>query len=162
MTADKRNTAVVVALIVSLTVGIRVLTWLEPERPCWEGAPLLMAEQGGFVDEVVVTYTPSREALRSVVVDERDSLCVVYPDEEPYWSPSGPVVQLVVVGSATEALDHWQKEKLLAVLGSLDQASGGRDLVPVRLAPELRQAELLPQAADLCKLLARKRIISDF
>lgn len=158
MSADKRNTAVVVALVLSLTVGARLLLWLEPGSPQWEGDTLLMAQRGGAVQQIDVHFADDRDALAEMYIDERDSLCVVYPNEEPKWWPGGPQVHLVVVGDHDQQLSQQQMAWVLGALGSLIQDSG-QDLLPVRLADSATGPGLPPQAADLRSLLERKGII---
>ncbi len=161
MTADKRNTKVVIALILSLTAGVGILILLEPGTHHLPGSTLLAAERGTpLVDEVEIAYARSLAEARELVdVQGADSICLVYPDQDSFWEPRGPHVQLVVVGSDDgDKLQKQQKENLLAALRALNAASG-RELVSVRLAPSLEAGVLPPQAADMRELLVRKRII---
>ena len=165
MTADKRNAVVVIALIVSMTVGAGVLLLLEPaNKPRWEGFPQLMAERATPVQAVQVAYAASDEDP-AALDDGRHSLCVIDGEGEVTWMARGPRWRVVVAGSGTGELTGRQKAKLLAVLGNLNQASG-QELVPVRLAPEstlrsnpARSPQAAGQTSDLRKLLARKKII---
>ncbi|MCK4340770.1 MAG: hypothetical protein KAY37_03495 [Phycisphaerae bacterium] len=158
MAADKRNTAVVVALILSLTVGARLLLWLEPGGRYWDGKTLLMAERGTPVQEVEIAYASLEEAEETINQQGPDSVCALYPNGKLKRRLGGPRWQLIVVGSEADTLGKGQKEKLLAVLGSLNHASS-QDLIRVRLAPGLQERVLPPQAADLRELLARKELI---
>ncbi len=161
MTADRRNTLVVVALILSMTVGARVLTWLEPYRPRWEGPVALTAERALPVQEIAIAYAGSPSELEALDLDLRDSICWVNADGTVEWRPAGPRVQLIVLGSEGPLLTDAQKRAVLATIGSLSQASGV-ELVNVRLAPSLqpgRDGVRPPQADDLCRLLVRKGII---
>lgn len=164
MTAGRRNTTIVVALILSLTVGVRLLLWLEPKAPRWQSAPLLMAERGGVVEEIEVSYALTADRAEARVPERGDDgLCVVYADQRPRCWTGGPRVQVVVVGGDGSTLATPQKEWLLGVLGSLIQPTG-LEHVRVRLAREsdvLANPELPEPAKDLRKLLERKRIISE-
>jgi hypothetical protein len=166
MTTDKRNTAVVIALILSLTVGARLLMWLEPAKPQWKANPLLMAERGAGVQEIVIAYVAS-----SAGADERvdaylheggaSSLCVVYPDQRPRYWARGTSWDFLVVGSEADELEPRQKAWLLGALGSLVQPTG-LERVRVRLSPDSDpelDANLPVQAVDLRELLVRKQII---
>jgi hypothetical protein len=163
MTADQRNTAVVVALVLSLTAGIGVLTWLEPERPEWQQAPLLMAQDDLALTELTVHFAADRAALAALEIDENDGLCVVYADEPPKWWSGGPHVSVVVVGAGgwDTPMSRQQQEWLLGALGSLVQPVG-LEHVRVRLArgSDVSLTSDLPQqAVDLRALLERKMLI---
>jgi len=161
MTADRRNTLVVAALILSMTLGARVLTWLEPYRPRWEGPVALTAERALPVQEVEISYAGTPGEVEALDFDLRDSICWVNADGAVEWRPAGPRVQLIVLGSEGAVLSDAQKRAVLATIGSLSQASGV-ELVNVRLAPGLqpgRDGARSPQADDLCRLLVRKGII---
>lgn len=85
MTADKRNAVVVIALIVSMTVGAGVLLLLEPaNKPRWEGFPQLMAECATPVQAVQVAYAASDEDP-AALDDGRHSLCVIDGEGEVTW-----------------------------------------------------------------------------
>jgi len=162
MTADKRNTSIVVALILSMTVGAQVLLWLEPGTPRWQGDVSLIAERAIPIQEVEVVYVrPDMSDDAVLVPDDGRSLCVVSAEGQPAWSAGDPRVRLAVVGSEADRLSNEQKRTLLWALQNMSRASG-RDLVPVRLAvdSDVRHNEALPvQAADLCDFLLRKQII---
>jgi hypothetical protein len=167
MTAGKRNTSVVAALIISMTAGAAVLRGLElrlvPGKPNFKGSTLLMAEQGMRVREVEVSYVPRWEDLPTAGIDPEgdDSVCVVDSDGRAHWAQRGPRIQLVVIGTDNETLASVQRRALLGALGTLNQASGV-DLVPVHLAAgsDVRVNPDLPaQARDLRALLERKGII---
>ena len=164
MTADKRNASVVIALILSMTVGAQVLLWLEPATPRWAGDTLLMAERGTAVQVEVFYAGPEDDvvALKDAAADAGDSLCVIDPSGVvERWEPRGSRVQLVVIGSEADTLSKRQKETLLAALGTLCQ-DGDSDRVRVQLAAEANALEspaVPPQAADLRNLLERRGII---
>ncbi len=161
MAADKRNTSVVIALVVSMTVGAQILFWLEPGKPHWEAATLLQAELARPVQEVIVTYAATLEEADLLVLDPDDSVCWIYP--EGGYSPDlrGPRVWLVVIGSDAEQLGQAQQETLLWALGSLN-APGAVEALPVHLDAGSDPGEtpgLPAQAANLRELLERKGII---
>lgn len=164
MTPDRRNTVVVVALILSLTIGVRVLLWLEPGKPHWNVDPLLAAERPTptQIQDVTVIYAATADDAATLLADRQaDGACLVWADAQPEWYSGGPHVQVIVVGSETNSLSLQQQKDLLATLGSLSQASG-RTSVPVQLAPwsDARQTPGLPKPAeDLCNLLVRKKLI---
>ncbi len=179
MTADKRNTAVVMSLVVSMTIGAVVLLSLEarlaPRRPVysWAANPMLAAERGLRLQELEIGHVVSLAALdpdaQSVmdadltVFDTDESICLIDREGRARWEPRGPRVWLVLIGSASAAeLTIAQKETLLAAIGSLSEKCDA-DLIPIRLAPELDARytpDLPPQAVDLRDFLARKRFIN--
>ena len=163
MAADRRNTFVVTALVVSMTAGAQALLWLEPGTPHWKGETLLMAERGMRVERVEVGYAAASADAAALgwFSDDNDSILLIHPDGEVAWEPRGPRVRLVVIGSDANRLGKEQQETLLWALGNMSRASG-LELVPVQLAAnsDTRQnPDLPPQAADLRELLVRKGII---
>lgn len=162
--ADRRNTAVVIALILSLTVGVRILTWLEPAEVQWGSAPALMAERSARIDAINIVFVESGDEADQLVqtLPETTSLCVVYPDRQPEYWVTGSQWDLIVVGTDAEHLSKQQQEWLLAALGSLVRPVGLAK-VQVALSPDSDIAlnpSLPPQAQDLRDLLERKRIIA--
>lgn len=163
MAADRRNTIVVIALILSMTIGARVLLWLEPSTPRWEGETLLLAERSRPVEDVVVSYVPPSVPLEESLPDlgEDESLLMIYAEGEPYWEPRGSQVRMVVVGTEADELTHTQQATLLWAIRSMSRAARC-DLIPLKLATDsdIRyNPHLPPQAVDLRDLLVRKRII---
>lgn len=167
--ADKRNTSVVFALIVSMTFGVVVLLWLEnwlvPEKQDFSGSTLLMANQGLRVASVEVSYVPppaNEEAVAAVRAGFRSNDTICWVPAEGDTAPleaRGPHVRLVVLGSAADVtLDDNQKMTLLAALGTLSQLNGD-EAVPVRLAATSDWRS--PQADDLRRFLERKGFIAD-
>lgn len=166
MTADRRNTSVVIALILSMTLGLSLLLglegWIGAKRPNWSGDTMLAAERGGPV-QVEVCYAASAEEAAGLAAESSQSLLIIDPRGEPRverWRV-GALVRVVLVGSDAPELSDAQKRMLLAALGAFSQDSGV-DVVPVRLAPDSdpeRNPELPPQAGDLRRLLVRKGII---
>lgn len=162
--ADRRNTAVVIALILSLTVGVRILTWLEPAEVQWGSAPALMAERGARIESITIAFVPTRVEADQLVQQRSgaNSLCLVYSDRPPEYWAAGPTWDLIVVGSSAERLPKRQQGWLLAALGGLVRPVG-LPQVRVELAPDSDIAldpSLPSQAQDLRKLLERKRIIA--
>ena len=170
MTADKRNTSVVMALVVSMTLGLLTLLWLEdhlvPAKRDWSGSTLLMAERGLRIQEVRIIYAPTWSDVAMLGIDPQgaDSVCVIDPAGQPQWEPRGPRVQVVVIGAddgpVTGHLADAQKQTLQGVLGTLSEASGRR-VVPVRLAdaPPPTDSAAARQAADLREFLELKGFI---
>ncbi len=170
MSADKRNTSVVIALVVSMTLGLLMLLWLEehlvPTKRDWSGGTLLMAERGLRVEDVRIVYAPTWSDVTALGVDPQgdDSVCLIDPAGRPQWEPRGPRVQVVVIGAdeapTAERLADAQKQTLQGVLGTLSEASG-RGLVPVRLAeaPVPDSGLAARQAADLREFLELKGFI---
>jgi hypothetical protein len=165
MAADKRNTSVVVALIVSMTVGAQVLLWLEswmaPERLHWEGQTLLTAASATPVSEVELFLTAAPVDVQAVGNEYApDSICVIESADRVRWIPRGTVVRLIVVADGPDVLSDGLKAMLLRVLDNMHQA--GPHAVPVALAPECDprlDSELPPTAHDLRALLVRKGFI---
>lgn len=177
MTADKRNSSVVLALILSMTIGVVVLLGLEsqlvPARHDFSGSTLLMAREGLYVQQVEISYLPAPLDDRALAAarqrfDPRDTICWILTDgSAAHLETAGPHVQLVVLGTDQPTLDDPQKQTLLTALGSMSQLRGV-DLVPVRLAADSdpqRNPALSPQAleqlVDLRDFLKRKGIIAD-
>jgi hypothetical protein len=167
MTAGKRNTSMVVALIMSMTVGAAVLRGLElqlvPGKPSFKGSTLLIADRSMRVQDVEVSFAASWEELPALGIDPDgpDSVCIVDADGGTHWVQRGPRVQMVVIGGDGASLGEAQRRSLLGTLGMLNQASGF-DLVPVRLAGEAGRwstGELSAPARELRTLLERKGII---
>jgi hypothetical protein len=167
MSAGKRNTSVVAALITSMTFGAVLLRGLEkrlvPGKPHFKGSTLLMAERALRVAEIEVNYVPPAADLDALGIDPDDgeSICVISGDGPPDWVEGGPLVRVVVLGTEDEAAWAARRRVLLGALGTLNQASG-QDLVPVRLAAGsdvLVTPELPAQAGDLRALLELKGII---
>lgn len=149
---DARNTRVVVALLLTMTAGALLLLWLEPQPPRRTGIPALMAASGTTVETVTIEYGPQREVSTAGVG------CLILPSGQWDWTPDGPHLRLMVVGSGAEVLPDAQKKALLTVLSSLRLRQGDRPL-RVRLQPasDVRVTPALPrEARDLCDLLQRK------
>ncbi len=165
MPSEKRNATVVIALILSMTVGAQVLlcaeSWIGAAHTHWQGEALLSAERGGTAREVVVSLKPLA-ALSSIELGADDSVCLIDPAGEPEWHPAGPRVQVILLGLPdTPELSDQQQRTLLATIATLSQLSGTH-LLPVRLAdgndPRVNSA-LPAQYHDLLALLVRKDII---
>lgn len=128
MNSDKRNAAVVVALIASMTAGVLVLLAFEnllyPRRPRFEADIALTAEQRRGVEvEVGCAALDAATRLR-----ENENVCLVYPDG--YIDPSqagGPQVRVVLVGADAHVLSAEHKRALLGTLHALLGAAGTAD-----------------------------------
>jgi hypothetical protein len=156
VTSDTRNSKVVALIIASLTVGAAILLWLEPPRRGWSRSTTLIAERGRPIESALIEFAPLDRPISPADYD-----CLVFPDGEHTWRPSGAQVRILVVGSGAERLATVQKRKLLSVLGSLNQ-SLGLDLSRVSLLAGAGASTDLDQpseAGDLLELLARKGII---
>lgn len=161
MTAEKRNTAVVVFLILSLTVGAKVLLWLLPQPHQYAAPPLLMAETAAPLEEIEIDYVADLPEAEAVVesLGAVDGCCLVYPDQTPELRRVGPRMRVLVIAPGGKGLGDWQKKTLFRVLGSLNSASG-QNLVPMRLGVTLAGGDdLAPAARELCDLLVAKQII---
>ena len=156
MSADKRNTLIVVFLIASMTLGAAILLWLEPPAAGWSPTTLLMAESVRDIDDVQIEYVGPDASVDLGTYD-----CVVLPSGVCRWQPHGPRIHLAVVGAGGQRLSQAQAETLLAVFGSMTQRHG-LDLERVWLHPasDARlHLELPPEAHDLCDLLVRKDVV---
>lgn len=162
MTAERRNAAVVVTLILSMTIGARILLWLEPRPPRSEAADLRhTAERATPVQEIEIACATSQDEANALNKEPYSFCAIDAEGNVPPWEARGPRVRLVVVGAATDKLSDRQQQQVLATLESLNRASG-RELVPVRLAPESdpqRRPDAPVAATDLRELLVRKGII---
>jgi len=162
MTADKRNNHVVIALVLSMTMGAGLLRVLEPPRvKVTNSAPLLAAESGLRIEEIDVDYAPSVEAAEQVIQYQPtspDTVVIVYPDRNPEVRPAGPRVRLIVAGTGEQNLSRQQSQHLLGALAGLNELSG-RALVDVRLMPSLEAGNLTPEARDVRALLVRKQLV---
>jgi len=146
-----------------MTVGVAVLSFFEPgqRRTDWRGSALLAADRGVpdvAVEDVEIVYASPEYAEEMVYTPGAESVCVVYADGRHQWRRSGPHWMMIVTASNAGRMGNAQQRKLLGVLRSLNDLCG-RDLVPIRLAPELQDADLPPQAEDLRNLLLRKKLI---
>ena len=163
MTAGTRNAAVVFTLILSMTVGARLLIWLEPwpEKPPGHALALLMAERATPVQDVEILYAASA-AEAQALNQAPDSFCAIDPAGNPeLCERRGPRIRLVMIGTGADKLADCQKLELLSTLCNL-QKDNGLDLSRVRLAPESdvqRVRDLPPAAGDLRQFLVNKGII---
>jgi hypothetical protein len=164
MMADKRNNHVVIALVLSMTMGAGLLRVLEPPRvKVTNSAPLLAAESGLRIEEIDVDYAPSVADAEQVAQNQPtspDTVVIVYPDRNPEVRPAGPRVRLIVAGTGERNLSRLQKQHLLGALAGLNELSG-RTLVEVRLMPALDGSNLSPQAGDVRALLLRKQFVHE-
>ncbi len=173
MAGEKRNASVVIALVVSMTLGLLLLLGLErtlvPARRDFSGSALLMAQRGMQVSSVDIAYAATWDdvAALGITADTIDSICLIAPDGEVQWAERGPHVRLVVVGtdgdSEADRLSDEQKRRLLDVLGTLNGVNE-HGSVPVHF-----EVDNLPpsdsfaaaQATDLRSFLALNGFISD-
>lgn len=159
MAAGRRNATVVIALVVSMTIGVALLLWLEPGEHRFRGDTLLTAQRGTVpVSAIEVTCASSVEAYYLAEEGGADSLCVVYPDGSLKWWRAGSRWWVVAAVPEGAELTAPQMQKLLGVLGRLDQL-GGRETVPVRFVPVPGGATVAEQAEALRALLVRKQLI---
>jgi hypothetical protein len=157
MTPDKRNVAVVAALVLSLTIGVVVLRAIEPQPPPWNQSVTLMALTPQRVEQVTISYVPSQAAAAELRLADDETRCVVGAVEDgPCCDPPFLPHWRVVVISGGDRLDDGAKANLLRLLASLSRASGV-ELVPVRLAADFDQ-QAAP-ARELRDFLALKGII---
>jgi|GEM_PF-898565 len=160
MAGNSRNASVVIALVVSMTLGLLMLLWLEhalvPARRDFSGSALLMAQRGMQVSSVDIAYAASWDDVPAlgITADTTDSVCLITPDGEVQWAERGPHVRLIVIGTdgaTAERLNDEQKRKLLDVLGTLSGVSG-QGLVPVRFEPDHLASANSPAAAQVADL----------
>ncbi len=158
MTSEKRNAAVVIALIASITGGVLVLLGFEkvlyPLRPRPEAninlTALTPAEQAAVDVEVVCTTEDQWRANR----DSDSDGFSIFPDGQITGELRGQHVRLLVVSPDGRTLADVQKRALLGTLKALVGDREG-DLAPVQLA----QAEGSAAAEELRKFLILKGII---
>lgn len=123
MAADKRNALVIAALIASMTLGARLLLWMEPGKPRWQGDATLMAERAVPIHDVVISLAQRSSAEAQLAEPGAESVCVVYPDQPPSWRFAGARLLVYVVQTDAEPLPDRQKEYILAALGSVLQGA---------------------------------------
>jgi hypothetical protein len=156
MTSDKRNAAVVIALIASMTGGVLVLAGFEkllyPLRPRYVAdinlTALTPAEQAAVDVEVLCTA----EADLPAAEDADDFR--IYPNGQIAGEVRGQHVRLVVVSPDGHTLADDQKRALLGALKALVGDRDG-DVAPVRVV----QAEGTAAPEELRRFLALKGII---
>lgn len=151
-----RDWKIIAALVGAMTFGAGILLVLEPERPQWSSASLLMAEGGEQVREMRIDYA---SGLADCVVSDFDGL--ILPDGTCHWRPESDHLRVCVVGDGDARLSEQQAQKLLALFGSL-KARRDFSVRCVWLHPSSDarlHPELPPAAYDLCDLLVRKGII---
>lgn len=157
MTKDTRNTRVIIALVLSMSVGAFVLRMIAIPTAGWS-PDTLMAERIQEVDAATIACIPYGEPISRVEYD-----CVVSPDGEVYWDPRAGVsdIYIAVAGSVNDEFTREQQVELLKVLGSLAQQHN-LDLSRVRLHPDSDsryRTDLSDQAIALRSLLVRKGIV---
>lgn len=160
MAADKRNAFVIVALVAAMTLGGRLLLWLEPGKPRWQADASLVAARQTPVEAVTIALVDRAGANARLEAGGDESVCVVYPDDVPRFAEAGARVLVLVVADEPDSLPVPQKQYLLGALGSLLQR--GR-AVPVRLEAGSDPAVVpdVPAAArELRDLLVRKELLS--
>ena len=159
MTQDTRSTRVTIYLILSMTLGAALLMWLEVPTRGWAAGTYLMAERGGSIEAVTLTFVPEDQP---VLRGEYD--CVVRPEGAPIWDPRGDDVRHVrvaILASPEDRLTDSQAGDLMRILGSMKQQRG-LDLSRVKLHPDSDdryRPELPRQAYELRDLLVRKGIL---
>jgi len=154
MNPARRNVAVILVLIASMTLGAAVLLAMESRAVRWSSPPTPPARTGQRLDGVRIEYIASGR----LIDDGFD--CLVFADREPAWRPNGGTIRLGVVGSGDERLPARQAQQLLAVLGSMTGAGLSLDRVHLDPASDGRlHPDLPPQARDLCDLLLRKQLV---
>jgi hypothetical protein len=141
MSADTRNTRVVIFLVVAMTGGVVILRWLEPGLPGYPPDTMLMAERGGAVEELAIEYVPAGAPF-----NREDYDYIVEGGVCEQWQQSGPRVRMLVVGCRDRELEQQQCRKLLQVVGKMNQ-SYGLDLsrITLDLGSDPQQN---PRAAD--------------
>jgi len=156
MIPEQRNALVVASMVASMTLGAVTLLWLEPPARGWTSSTLLMAESVPVIDEVRVEYL---EQLTSERVEQYD--CIVLPDGQCDWRPSGGLIRLGVVGDSEQMLSDSQCRTLLAALGSMTHRRRlNLDQVWLDPASDARLHPELPSGAHcLVDLLVRKGVI---
>ncbi len=141
MSTDRRNAAVVVALIVSMTCGVLVLLGFEnllyPRRSQFVANIALTAEQSRGVD-VEIACAPVSSAAQ---LAEADDVCLIYPDGVPDLRARGGHVRVIVLRENEEPLPYEQKRALLATLHTMLGERGAEGLAVGVAAP---QAPLAP------------------
>lgn len=154
-TRDVRNTKVVAALILTMTVGAAILLWLEPAAGVRNDRLLMAARAGNFERGLIEFATPS-DMFDLASVD-----CLIDAGGTSHWQPSGQLVRVIVRCEPNARLTDAQKRALLDVLGYMHR-DGGLEGGRVQLAsdsdPEMH-ANLPPAAKDLRSFLDLKGFI---
>lgn len=154
MSTDNRNTLVVVALIVSMTLGALVLGALQPPRLQIER---LTALSGTPIQTIQIEFVPDLSQVDATLYD-----CKVFPQSETAeWSQRGPDVRIAVIASSEAKLDELQKQTLLRALWSMADMAAVTPL-PISYDPA-SQWQLTPalraQAEELGDWLNRKGFV---
>lgn len=153
---DQRNAWVVAYLVGAMLLGTAMLLWLEPPAHGWSVPAVAMGENVSGVRSVQIHYAI---ADASPALDEFD--CVVFADGRCAWRPRSADIRLTLLGKPSSRLPEAQAGTLLAILGSMNLASG-LDFSQVHLAPgsdPKLNPGLPPPAHELRALLERKGIL---
>lgn len=156
MGPDQRNAWVVAYLVGAMLLGTAMLLWLEPPAHGWSVPAVEMGENLAEVRSVQIHYALADAAP---TLDEYD--CVVFADGTCAWRPRSADIRLTLLGRRTSRLPEAQAGTLLAILGSMNLASG-LDFSHVRLEPgsdPKLNPGLPPPAHELRALLERKGIL---
>jgi len=153
---DQRNAWVVACLVGAMLLGTAMLLWLEPPAHGWSVPAVELGENVAGVRSVQIHFALADAALP---LDEYD--CVVYADGRCAWRPRSADIRLTLLGKRSNRLPEAQAGTLLAILGSMNLASG-LDFSQVRLDPgsdPKLNPGLPPPAHELRALLERKGIL---
>jgi hypothetical protein len=163
---DKRNAAVVAALVASITVGVVTLLALEPQPPAWEAANLGLTAVARIegapshrAESVRISYVPDQAAAAQLPVAGDETVIYIASGEV---QPSKPIERgsryRFVVCCAPSELDDATRAEVVSWLGWLNQ--GRRpDLVPVQLADDYPVAT--PAAGQLRDFLRSKGLLRE-
>lgn len=150
MNSDKRNTQVLVALIVSMTLGAGLLKLLESPVP--KSADLLAAVEGKSVATLTVGVVrgvndPALASFESYI-DEHGAC---------HWRQEGADVRLAIVGDPAQRLSEPQAVMLLQMIATL-RRERGLELRAVRLATTAGDTEPA-MMRDMREMLERKGML---
>lgn len=160
MSSNTRNTRMIVALVVAMTLGAGLLLQLESRMPRapWDEASPLMARQETAVESMTISTIRDRESMRGADADLGEFDAAILPSGECYWREAASGAVRVALLASGEGMNTEQARTLLLVIRSLHNLRG-LDLSHIRLEPEAGDAAAAAAHRDVRALLARKGLI---
>lgn len=159
MSSMTRNTRMIIALVVAMTVGAGLLLQLESRMPRapWDASSPLMARQAHAVDALIICTIGGRESLLRAEPDLGEFDAAILPSGECYWRQAAAGTVRIALVAASGGIATEQASTLLLVIRSLHNLRG-LDLARVALEPQPTDRDAAAAHQAVRVLLARKGI----
>ncbi len=159
MSSNTRNTRMIIALVVAMTVGAGLLLQLESRMPRapWDASSPLMARQEHAVDALIICTIGGRESLQRAEPDLGEFDAAILPNGECYWRQAAAGTVRIALVAASGGISTEQASTLLLVIRSLHNLRG-LDLARVALEPQPTDRDAAAAHQAVRVLLARKGI----